>query len=698
MEQQEMNAASFIRFKIAILTVASAERFLVDADIVARDFIRFLSSLDSDVKRRYMADVANRFNSSNGNAMGRDFDMNEVLATDAIKLFKAKQNRHPYYINQDGQFIVSDDKVKKVKKQRPVGREKKPIIELDPSDIIILKPGEKLDSKGNVVPEKQKERPVKKRPDMNREHARKIKRPIIEDELVRKDPIIKRPRDMGEPSLRPILNKEKILQRAAEKKERRQDVAAKEKIKRAEDEGVVVKPVIRKTEEERQLRNQPAKDNRSQTEQRIKINTTETHKSDMKGQRIIIKSEIIIKPRSKGFKSDILKNIGRPEQRVRPSTASVKTQPDIMERPTQQTVRTKTVVAGAQTMQNAQTASVNNVVNQRADNERMAVNKNAMADERMIVNKNAMADERMAVNENPTANAKVVSNVTVNANVAERVFANENSNEKAKSTASANTTVSANSNARMAATASANSAVNDRPAQIVKTTIITKPAEALRQTVVSKPAANSRAEAVRPSIKTRIDANSKPAVSNSRMASNSRPATKMAVNSRSAVNSRTAERTRTTLSMQRPVQSQASRPSQSRADYERLRLERQEALRRREAERREYFAKLTAAREARLKEIRERAASRQTSRPTRERVARERMTRESLNSLRTRRSEMRTRSFPEGISDTRRMIERTMEERRRATQRRIEEIKKRRELLKSGNRYNPHITYEIHIG
>lgn len=121
-------------------------------------------------------------------------------------------------------------------------------------------------------------------------------------------------------------------------------------------------------------------------------------------------------------------------------------------------------------------------------------------------------------------------------------------------------------------------------------------------------------------------------------------------------------------------------------------------MRRREAERREYFAKLTAAREARLKEIRERAASRQTSRPTRERVARERMTRESLNSLRTRRSEMRTRSFPEGISDTRRMIERTMEERRRATQRRIEEIKKRRELLKSGNRYNPHITYEIHIG
>jgi len=572
--------------------------------------------------------------------------------------------------------------VKKVKKQRPVGREKKPIIELDPSDIIILKPGEKLDSKGNVVPEKQKERPVKKRPDMNREHARKIKRPIIEDELVRKDPIIKRPRDMGEPSLRPILNKEKILQRAAEKKERRQDVAAKEKIKKAEVEGVVVKPVIRKTEEERQLRNQPAKENRSQTEQRIKINTTETHKSDMKGQRIIIKSEIIIKPRSKSFKSDILKNIGRPEQRVRPSTASVKTQPDIMERPTQQTVRTKTVVAGAQTIQNAQTASVNNVVNQRAYNERMAVNKNAMADERMTVNENS----------------KVNANVTVNANVAERVFANENSNEKAKSTVSANTTVSANSNARMAATASANSAVNDRPAQIVKTTIITKPAEALRQTVVSKPAANSRAEAVRPSIKTRIDANSKPAVSNSRMTSNSRPAARMAVNSRTASNLKPAERTRTTLSMQRPVQSQASRPSQSRADYERLRLERQEALRRRDAERREYFAKLTAAREARLKEIRERAASRQTSRPARERVARESMTRESLNSLRTRRSEMRTRSFPEGISDTRRMIERTMEERRRATQRRIEEIKKRRELLKTGNRYNPHITYEIHIG
>lgn len=664
MEQQEMNAASFIRFKIAILTVASAERFLVDADIVARDFIRFLSSLDSDVKRRYMADVANRFNSSNGNAMGREFDMNEVLATDAIKLFKAKQNRHPYYINQDGQFIVSDDKVKKVKKQRPVGREKKPIIELDPSDIIILKPGEKLDSKGNVVPEKQKERPVKKRPDMKREHARKIKRPIIEDELVRKDPIIKRPRDMGEPSLRPILNKEKILQRAAEKKERRQDVAAKEKIKRAEDEGVVVKPVIRKTEEERQLRSQPAKDNRSQAEQRIKINTTETHKSDMKGQRIIIKSEIIIKPRSKGFKSDILKNIGRPEQRVRPSTASVKTQPDIMERPTQQTVRTKTVVAGAQTMQNAQTASVNNVVNQRADNVRMDVNKNAMADERMTVNENS----------------KVNTNVTVTANVSEKAFANENSMENAKSTVSAN------------------SAVNDRPAQTVKTTIITKPAEVVRQTVVSKPAANSRAEAVRPSIKTRIDANSKPAVSNSRMASNSRPAARMAVNSRTASNLKPAERTRTTLSMQRPVQSQASRQSQSRADYERLRLERQEALRRREAERREYFAKLTAAREARLKEIRERAASRQTSRPVRERVARERMTRESLNSLRTRRAEMRTRSFPEGMRDTRRMIERTMEERRMATQRRIEEIKKRRELLKSGNRYNPHITYEIHIG
>lgn len=652
MEQQEMNAASFIRFKIAILTVASAERFLVDADIVARDFIRFLSSLDSDVKRRYMADVANRFNSSNGNAMGRDFDMNEVLATDAIKLFKAKQNRHPYYINQDGQFIVSDDKVKKVKKQRPVGREKKPIIELDPSDIIILKPGEKLDSKGNVVPEKQKERPVKKRPDMNREHARKIKRPIIEDELVRKDPIIKRPRDMGEPSLRPILNKEKILQRAAEKKERRQDVAAKEKIKRAEDEGVVVKPVIRKTEEERQLRNQPAKDNRSQTEQRIKINTTETHKSDIKGQRIIIKSEIIIKPRSKDFKSDILKNIGRPKQRVRPSTASVKTQPDIMARHTQQTVRTKTVVAGSQTMQNAQTASVNNVVNQRADNERMAVNKNTMVDERMTVNKNSIVDERMTVNEN----SKVNANVTVTANVSEKAFANENSMENAKSTVSAN------------------SAVNDRP-QTVKTTIITKPAEVVRQTVVSRPAANSRAEAVRPSVNTRIDANS-------RTASNLKP----------------AERTRTTLSMQRPVQSQASRPSQSRADYERLRLERQEALRRREAERREYFAKLTAAREARLKEIRERAASRQTSRPTRERVARERMTRESLNSLRTRRAEMRTRSFPEGMRDTRRMIERTMEERRRATQRRIEELNKRRELLKSGNRYNPHITYEIHIG
>lgn len=641
MEQQEMNAASFIRFKIAILTVASAERFLVDADIVARDFIRFLSSLDSDVKRRYMADVANRFNSSNGNAMGRDFDMNEVLATDAIKLFKAKQNRHPYYINQDGQFIVSDDKVKKVKKQRPVGREKKPIIELDPSDIIILKPGEKLDSKGNVVPEKQKERPVKKRPDMNREHARKIKRPIIEDELVRKDPIIKRPRDMGEPSLRPILNKEKILQRAAEKKERRQDVAAKEKIKRAEDEGVVVKPVIRKTEEERQLRNQPAKDNRSQTEQRIKINTTETHKSDIKGQRIIIKSEIIIKPRSKDFKSDILKNIGRPKQRVRPSTASVKTQPDIMARHTQQTVRTKTVVAGSQTMQNAQTASVNNVVNQRADNVRMDVNKNAMADERMTVNENS----------------KVNTNVTVTANVSEKAFANENSMENAKSTVSAN------------------SAVNDRPAQTVKTTIITKPAEVVRQTVVSKPAANSRAEAVRPSVNTRIDANS-----------------------RTASNLKSAERTRANLSMQRPVQSQASRQSQSRADYERLRLERQEALRRRDAERREYFAKLTAAREARLKEIRERAASRQTSRPARERVARERMTRESLNSMRTRRSEMRTRSFSEGMRDTRRMIERTMEERRRATQRRIEEIKKRRELLKSGNRYNPHITYEIHIG
>lgn len=683
MEQQEMNAASFIRFKIAILTVASAERFFVDADIVGRDFIRFLSSLDSEVKRRYMADVANRFNSSNGNAMGSDFDMNEVLATDAIKLFKAKQNRHPYYINQDGQFIVSDDKVKKVKKQRPVVREKKPIIELDPSDIIILKPGEKLDSKGNVVPEKQKERPVKKRPDMNREHARKIKRPIIEDELVRKDPIIKRPRDMGEPSLRPILNKEKILQRAAEKKERRQDVAAKEKIKRAEDEGVVVKPVIRKTEEERQLRNQPAKDNRSQTEQRIKINTTETHKSDMKGQRIIIKSEIIIKPRSKGFKSDILKNIGRPEQRVRPSTASVKTQPDIMERPTQQTVRTKTVVAGSQTMQNAQTASVNNIVNQKADNVRMDVNKNAMADERMTVNENS----------------KVNANVTVTANVAEKAFANENSMENAKSTVSANTTIGANSNVRMAATASANSAVNDRPAQTVKKTILTKPVEAVRQTVVSRPAANSRAEAVRPSIKTRVDANLRTAAPNSRpMASNSRPAARMAVNSRSAVNSRTAERTRTTLSMQRPVQSQASRPSQSRADYERLRLERQEALRRRDAERREYFAKLAAAREARLKEIRERAASRQTSRLARERVARERMTRESLNSMRTRRSEMRTRSFPEGMSDTRRMIEHTMEERRRATQRRIEELNKRRELLKSGNRYNPHITYEIHIG
>lgn len=572
MEQQEMNAASFIRFKIAILTVASAERFFVDADIVGRDFIRFLSSLDSEVKRRYMADVANRFHSSNGNVMGRDNDMNEVLATDAIKLFKAKQNRHPYYINQDGQFIVSEDKVKKVKKQRPVGREKKPIIELDPSDIIILKPGEKLDSKGNVVPEKQKERPIKKRPDMNREHARKIKRPIIEDELVRKDPIIKRPRDMGEPSLRPILNKEKILQRAAEKKERRQDVAAREKIKKAEDEGVVVKPVIRKTEEERQLRNQPAKDNRSQAEQRIKINTTETHKSDIKGQRIIIKSEIIIKPRSKSFKSDILKNIGRSEQRVRPSIAGVKIQPDIMARPTQQTVRAKTVVAGAQTKQNPQTVSVKNVVNQRADNERLTVNKNLMADERMTVNEN------------------------------------------------------------------------------------------------------------------------------SRLMASSRAAAKMAVNSRTSSNSRPAERTRTTLSMQRPVQSQASRPSQSRADYERLRLERQEALRRRDAERREYFAKLTAAREARLKEIRERAASRQTSRPPRERVARERMTRESLNSMRTRRSDMRTRSFPEGLSDTRRMIERTMEERRRATQRRIEEINKRRELLKSGNRYNPHITYEIHIG
>lgn len=568
MEQQEMNAASFIRFKIAILTVASAERFFVDADIVGRDFIRFLSSLDSEVKRRYMADVANRFHSSNGNVMGRDNDMNEVLATDAIKLFKAKQNRHPYYINQDGQFIVSEDKVKKVKKQRPVGREKKPIIELDPSDIIILKPGEKLDSKGNVVPEKQKERPIKKRPDMNREHARKIKRPIIEDELVRKDPIIKRPRDMGEPSLRPILNKEKILQRAAEKKERRQDVAAREKIKKAEDEGVVVKPVIRKTEEERQLRNQPAKDNRSQAEQRIKINTTETHKSDIKGQRIIIKSEIIIKPRSKSFKSDILKNIGRSEQRVRPSIASVRIQPDIMARPTQQTARTKTVVAGAQTKQNPQTVSVKNVVNQRADNERLTVNKNLMADERMTVNEN------------------------------------------------------------------------------------------------------------------------------SRLMASSREAAKMAVNSRTSSNSRPAERTRTTLSMQRPVQSQASRPSQSRADYERLRLERQEALRRRDAERREYFAKLTAAREARLKEIRERAASR----PPRERVARERMTRESLNSMRTRRSDMRTRSFPEGLSDTRRMIERTMEERRRATQRRIEEINKRRELLKSGNRYNPHITYEIHIG
>ena len=572
MEQQEMNAASFIRFKIASLTVASAERFFVDADIVGRDFIRFLSSLDSEVKRRYMADVANRFHSSNGNVMGRDNDMNEVLATDAIKLFKAKQNRHPYYINQDGQFIVSEDKVKKVKKQRPVGREKKPIIELDPSDIIILKPGEKLDSKGNVVPEKQKERPIKKRPDMNREHARKIKRPIIEDELVRKDPIIKRPRDMGEPSLRPILNKEKILQRAAEKKERRQDVAAREKIKKAEDEGVVVKPVIRKTEEERQLRNQPAKDNRSQAEQRIKINTTETHKSDIKGQRIIIKSEIIIKPRSKSFKSDILKNIGRSEQRVRPSIAGVKIQPDIMARPTQQTVRAKTVVAGAQTKQNPQTVSVKNVVNQRADNERLTVNKNLMADERMTVNEN------------------------------------------------------------------------------------------------------------------------------SRLMASSRAAAKMAVNSRTSSNSRPAERTRTTLSMQRPVQSQASRPSQSRADYERLRLERQEALRRRDAERREYFAKLTAAREARLKEIRERAASRQTSRPPRERVARERMTRESLNSMRTRRSDMRTRSFPEGMSDTRRMIERTMEERRRATQRRIEEINKRRELLKSGNRYNPHITYEIHIG
>ena len=572
MEQQEMNAASFIRFKIAILTVASAERFFVDADIVGRDFIRFLSSLDSEVKRRYMADVANRFHSSNGNVMGRDNDMNEVLATDAIKLFKAKQNRHPYYINQDGQFIVSEDKVKKVKKQRPVGREKKPIIELDPSDIIILKPGEKLDSKGNVVPEKQKERPIKKRPDMNREHARKIKRPIIEDELVRKDPIIKRPRDMGEPSLRPILNKEKILQRAAEKKERRQDVAAREKIKKAEDEGVVVKPVIRKTEEERQLRNQPAKDNRSQAEQRIKINTTETHKSDIKGQRIIIKSEIIIKPRSKSFKSDILKNIGRSEQRVRPSIAGVKIQPDIMARPTQQTVRAKTVVAGAQTKQNPQTVSVKNVVNQRADNERLTVNKNLMADDRMTVNEN------------------------------------------------------------------------------------------------------------------------------SRLMASSRAAAKMAVNSRTSSNSRPAERTRTTLSMQRPVQSQASRPSQSRADYERLRLERQEALRRRDAERREYFAKLTAAREARLKEIRERAASRQTSRPPRERVARERMTRESLNSMRTRRSDMRTRSFPEGLSDTRRMIERTMEERRRATQRRIEEINKRRELLKSGNRYNPHITYEIHIG
>lgn len=590
MEQQEMNAASFIRFKIAILTVASAERFLVDADIVARDFIRFLSSLDSEVKRRYMADVANRFHSSNGNVMGRDNDMNEVLATDAIKLFKAKQNRHPYYINQDGQFIVSEDKVKKVKKQRPVGREKKPIIELDPSDIIILKPGEKLDSKGNVVPEKQKERPIKKRPDMNREHARKIKRPIIEDELVRKDPIIKRPRDMGEPSLRPILNKEKILQRATEKKERRQDVAAREKIKKAEDEGVVVKPVIRKTEEERQLRNQPAKDNRSQAEQRIKINTTETHKSDIKGQRIIIKSEIIIKPRSKSFKSDILKNIGRSEQRVRPSIASVKIQPDIMARPTQQTVRTKTVVAGAQTKQNAQTVSVKNVVNQRADNERLTVNKNLIADERMTVNENSMENTKSTVGANP-----------------------------------------------------------------------------------------------------RID-------ENSRLMASSRAAAKMAVNSRTSSNSRPAERTRTTLSMQRPVQSQASRPSQSRADYERLRLERQEALRRRDAERREYFAKLTAAREARLKEIRERAASRQTSRPARERVARERMTRESLNSMRTRRSDMRTRSFPEGMSDTRRMIERTMEERRRATQRRIEEINKRRELLKSGNRYNPHITYEIHIG
>lgn len=590
MEQQEMNAASFIRFKIAILTVASAERFFVDADIVGRDFIRFLSSLDSEVKRRYMADVANRFHSSNGNVMGRDNDMNEVLATDAIKLFKAKQNRHPYYINQDGQFIVSEDKVKKVKKQRPVGREKKPIIELDPSDIIILKPGEKLDSKGNVVPEKQKERPIKKRPDMNREHARKIKRPIIEDELVRKDPIIKRPRDMGEPSLRPILNKEKILQRAAEKKERRQDVAAREKIKKAEDEGVVVKPVIRKTEEERQLRNQPAKDNRSQAEQRIKINTTETHKSDIKGQRIIIKSEIIIKPRSKSFKSDILKNIGRSEQRVRPSIASVKIQPDIMARPTQQTVRTKTVVAGAQTKQNPQKVSVKNVVNQRADNERLTVNKNLMADERMTVNENSMENTKSTVGANP-----------------------------------------------------------------------------------------------------RID-------ENSRLMASSRAAAKMAVNSRTSSNSRPAERTRTTLSMQRPVQSQASRPSQSRADYERLRLERQEALRRRDAERREYFAKLTAAREARLKEIRERAASRQTSRPARERVARERMTRESLNSMRTRRSDMKTRSFPEGMSDTRRMIERTMEERRRATQRRIEEINKRRELLKSGNRYNPHITYEIHIG
>ena len=590
MEQQEMNAASFIRFKIAILTVASAERFFVDADIVGRDFIRFLSSLDSEVKRRYMADVANRFHSSNGNVMGRDNDMNEVLATDAIKLFKAKQNRHPYYINQDGQFIVSEDKVKKVKKQRPVGREKKPIIELDPSDIIILKPGEKLDSKGNVVPEKQKERPIKKRPDMNREHARKIKRPIIEDELVRKDPIIKRPRDMGEPSLRPILNKEKILQRATEKKERRQDVAAREKIKKAEDEGAVVKPVIRKTEEERQLRNQPAKDNRSQAEQRIKINTTETHKSDIKGQRIIIKSEIIIKPRSKSFKSDILKNIGRSEQRVRPSIASVKIQPDIMARPTQQTVRTKTVVAGAQTKQNPQKVSVKNVVNQRADNERLTVNKNLMADERMTVNENSMENTKSTVGANP-----------------------------------------------------------------------------------------------------RID-------ENSRLMASSRAAAKMAVNSRTSSNSRPAERTRTTLSMQRPVQSQASRPSQSRADYERLRLERQEALRRRDAERREYFAKLTAAREARLKEIRERAASRQTSRPARERVARERMTRESLNSMRTRRSDMKTRSFPEGMSDTRRMIERTMEERRRATQRRIEEINKRRELLKSGNRYNPHITYEIHIG